>query len=97
MAKTGYLHAVDATTDSVRALVLDFGNVTFINSSGIACFIRLCNGLKEKGIRTIIYRPGANLGDIFREMKLDKMFEFVETPDDLKAVLAPEGTKGSGD
>ncbi|MCH7797689.1 MAG: STAS domain-containing protein [Planctomycetes bacterium] len=131
MAKTGHLHAVDATTvngvvtariigpaveehrgnailetvgraieeaaDSVRALVLDFGNVTFINSSGIACFIRLCNGLKEKGIRTIIYRPGANLGDIFREMKLDKMFEFVETPDDLKAVLAPEGTKGSGD
>ena len=97
MAKTGYLHAVDATTDSVRALVLDFGNVTFINSSGIAGFIRLCNGLKEKGIRTIIYRPGANLGDIFREMTLDKMFEFVETPDDLKAVLAPEGTKGSGD
>ena len=89
--------AIEEAADSVRALVLDFGNVTFINSSGIACFIRLCNGLKEKGIRTIIYRPGANLGDIFREMKLDKMFEFGETPDDLKAVLAPEGTKGSGD
>lgn len=78
--------AIEEAADSVRALVLDFDNVTFINSSGIACFIRLCKGLKEKGIRTIIYRPGANLGDIFREMTLDKMFEFVETPRDLKAV-----------
>ncbi len=88
---------IDEATDSVRALVLDFGNVTFINSSGIACCIRLCKGIKEKGIRTIIYRPSGKLRDIFRAMKLQEMFELVDTPDDLTAVLAPKGTQGRGD
>ena len=85
--------AIEEAAESVRALVLDFGNVSFINSSGIACCIRLCNGLREKGIRTIVYRPSANLRDIFREMRLDKMFEFVETPRDLTAALETQGTK----
>ncbi len=75
--------AIDDAADSLRALVLDFGNVTFINSSGIACCIELRNGLKEKGISTIAYRPNDKLIEIFREMKLDGVFTLVETPDGL--------------
>ncbi len=84
--------AVDEAAESVRALVLDFGNVTFINSSGIACCIELCNGLKAKGIRTIVYRPSDRVREIFRQLKLQKLFEYVETPGDLTAILATEGT-----
>ncbi len=82
--------AIDEAAESVRVLVLDFGNVTFINSSGISCCIQLRNGVKEKGIRTIVYRLNDKLRDIFREMKLEKMFEVVDTPSDLAAVLATE-------
>ena len=82
--------AIDEAAESVRVLVLDFGNVTFINSSGISCCIQLCNGVKEKDIRTIVYRLNDKLCDIFREMKLEKMFEVVDTPSDLAAVLAAE-------
>ena len=82
--------AIDEAAESVRVLVLDFGNVTFINSSGISCCIQLRNGVKEKGIRTIVYRLNDKLCDIFREMKLEKMFEVVDTPSDLAAVLAAE-------
>ena len=81
---------IDEAAESVRVLVLDFGNVTFINSSGISCCIQLRNGVKEKGIRTIVYRLNDKLCDIFREMKLEKMFEVVDTPSDLAAVLAAE-------
>ena len=131
MAKTGHLHAVDASTvngvviariigpaveehrgkailetvgrvineatESVRALVLDFGDVTFINSSGIGCCVQLCNGLKEKGTRTIVYRPSDRVREIFRQLKLEKLFEYVETPGDLTAILATAGTEGQGD
>ena len=81
---------INEATESVRALVLDFGNVTFINSSGIGCCLQLCNGLNERGIRTILYRPSSKLHEIFREMKLVKLFQVVETPDDLAAALAAE-------
>jgi len=86
------LRAIDEAAESVRALVLDFGSVTFINSSGISCCIQLCNGLREKGIRMIAYRPNEKLIEIFREMKLDKLFEVVDTPDDLAAALATDET-----
>jgi len=86
------LRVIDEAAESVRALVLDFGSVTFINSSGISCCIQLCNSLKEKGIRMIAYRPNEKLIEIFREMKLDKLFEVVDTPGGLATALAPDET-----
>ncbi len=83
--------AIDEAAESVRVLVLDFGSVTFINSSGIGCCIQLCNSLKEKGIRMIAYRPNEKLIEIFREMKLARMFEVVETPSGLAAALGAAG------
>ena len=74
---------IDEATEPIRALVLDFGSVTFINSSGLSCCIELCNGVKERGILVIAYRPGDKVREIFREMKLDKIFKLVETATDL--------------
>ncbi len=84
--------AIDEAGESVRALVLDFGSVTFINSSGLSCCIQLCNGLREKGIRMIAYRPNEKLIEIFREMKLDSLFDVVDSQGGLAAVLAAEET-----
>ena len=88
---------IDEAAESVRALVLDFGSVTFINSSGISCCIQLRNGVKEKGIRTIVYRPSDRVREIFRQLKLEQLFEYVETPGDLTAILATARTEGQGD
>ena len=84
--------AIDEAGESVRALVLDFGSVTFINSSGLSCCIQLCNGLREKGIRMIAYRPNEKLIEIFREMKLDSLFDVVDSPGGLAALLAARET-----
>ena len=89
--------AMDEAAESVRALVLDFGNVAFINSTGIGCCVQLCNGLKAKGIRTIVYRASDRVREIFRQLKLEKLFEYVETPGDLTAILATARTEGQGD
>ena len=89
--------AIDEAADSVRFLVLDFGNVTFINSSGIGCCLQLCNGLNERGIRTILYRPSSKLHEIFREMNLVRLFQVVETADDLAAALAAEVPDGQAE
>lgn len=79
--------AIDAA-NPLRGLVLDLGDVTFINSSGIGALIQLRNGVNEHGIPTIAYRTNVEVCTIFVNSKLDKMFEFIETPGELETALA---------
>ena len=75
---------IDQAGDATRLLVLDFAEVRFINSSGIASCIELRNDLNEKGVRTIAYRLSDELLAMFRNMKLDDLFQIAVTPADLE-------------
>jgi anti-anti-sigma factor len=41
--------AVEDAARGAEAVVLDFGNVTFIDSSGTGIFVRLCLDMKSQG------------------------------------------------
>ena len=75
---------IDQAGDATRLLVLDFAEVRFINSSGLASCIELRNELSEKGVRTIAYRLSDELLAMFRNMKLDDLFQIAVTPADLE-------------
>ena len=94
--------ALDATTtDALRAalgevgegyehVVVDFGNVGFLDSSALGAFVALLRRLTQKGgsLRIAALRPSVKM--IFEVTRLDRVFSNAETVDEaLAAVAAP--------
>ncbi len=78
--------AIDRT-DPLRYVVVDFGEVDFINSSGVAACLELAGNARDRGAVAIAYRPTPNVVGIFRMVKADRLYTFVHTPDELAKVL----------
>ncbi|GBE06894.1 MAG TPA: anti-sigma factor antagonist [Nitrospirae bacterium] len=58
-----------------RALHVDFGNVSYIDSSGIATFVEGLKNMKSYGGRLKLIGLSEAIMEIFRFSKLDKVFE----------------------
>lgn len=80
--------AMDAVGEELQAVILDFGEVTFINSSGLAACIEVRNGAAEHGARTIVYRPREDVSDLFRMVKVDRLYAFARDASELKELVA---------
>jgi anti-anti-sigma factor len=80
--------AIDQHADDLKFVVLDFGQVDFINSSGVAACLELADDVKHKGAQPIIYRPTDNVVEILRLVKADRIYTVVRTVDELAKVLA---------
>lgn len=86
--------ALDAsTTDALRAalsdlgehhqrIVVDFGNVSFLDSSALGVFVALLRRLTQQGgsLRIAALRPSVKM--IFAVTRLDRVFSSVETVDE---------------
>ncbi len=72
----------------LRAVVLDFGEVVFINSSGLAACIELRNAAAAKDARTIIYRPRNDVSDLFRLVKIDRLYSFAHDAKELDELVS---------
>ncbi len=87
--------AIAEADEAVRYLVLDFSEITFINSSGIAACIELRNDLHEKGSKSIIFQPTVEVAEIFRKVKLDQLYTIARTSNELLDAIGakarPEG------
>ncbi len=81
-------HALDQA-ESVRALILDFNDVSFINSSGLGAVIQLRNKTHAAGARAFAYLPNPSLVDIFKRSALDRTVTIVTTKKELAAALKP--------
>ena len=68
--------AIDQAGQDLQVMVLDLGEVTFINSSGLAACIRLRNDASEHGARAIVYRAREDVTDLFRLVQIDRLFAF---------------------
>jgi anti-anti-sigma factor len=64
-----------------RAVVLDFGTVRHINSSGIARLLRLRKRLIEEDGRLVLCGLNPQVSSVFQVTGLDKIFSFAEGPD----------------
>ena len=72
----------------LRAVVLDFGEVVFINSSGLAACIELRNAAAAKDARTIVYRPRNDVSDLFRLVKIDRLYSFAHDAKELDELVS---------
>ena len=80
--------AMDQAGDDLRAVVLDFEEVVFINSSGLAACIEVRNGAMERGAQTILYRPKDDVSNLFRMVKVDRLYEFARDAEELRELVA---------
>ncbi len=91
-AATTILNTVRAAMDvpglDLQAVVLDFGEVVFINSSGLAACIELRNTAAAKNARTIIYRPRNDVSDLFRLVKVDRLYAFAHDAQELDKLVS---------
>ena len=81
--------AIEQAGDAMRFLVLDFAEVRFINSSGLASCIALRNELNDKGVVTIAYRLSDDLLAMFRNVKIAQLFQIAATPAELEGSITP--------
>ncbi len=80
--------AMQQTGSDLQAVVLDFGAVTFINSSGLAACIEVRNSAAAQGARTILYRPRDNVSDLFRMVKVDRLYAFAHDAQELQKLVS---------
>ncbi len=80
--------AMEQTGSDLKAVVLDFGEVTFINSSGLAACIEVRNGAAAQGARTILYRPREDVSNLFRMVKVDRLYAFAHDAQELQQLVS---------
>ena len=67
----------------LRFLVLDFSRVTFINSAGLGMVIDLRNRANGQGAASLATGLNDDLTAVFEAMKISRLFEVFDGPDDL--------------
>jgi len=66
---------------SEKKVLVDFSNVSYIDSSGLATLIEMFQRLKKTGGRLRFSSMGQNVKNIFELTKLHKLFEIFDTKD----------------
>ncbi len=79
--------AIDDAGSGLRFLVLDFDEVTFINSTGIGTCLELGTRAKAKAARPILYRLTSDVNEIFTRCKVDLIYTIVQSQAELAKVL----------
>ncbi len=69
--------------DTVKSIVLDFTDISFINSAGLGSCVTVHNDAKPHGATVILYAMQASIRDVFSMTRLDKIFKIA---DDQKRV-----------
>ncbi len=63
-------------------ILVDFSNVTYIDSSGIATFVEGLKNVKAYGGRLRLFGMAESIAEIFNFSRLDKVFEIYGNLDD---------------
>lgn len=77
--------ALEEAGESLIAFVLDLGDVSFINSSGLGVCMQLQKDAASRGAKTVIYRPSDSVFDVLRRAKMTRVFTIARTPAELTA------------
>lgn len=62
----------------LRWVVLDMSSVTFVNSMGLGMCIDFRNRANKAGAKTILYGMNQQLMDLFKMVKVDRLFTIVK-------------------
>ena len=75
---------------SLRCLVLDLSDVQQISSFGLGLCIELRNAADAEGAGTIIYGLAPDLADLFRMMKVERLYAFADSQTELTRAIDDE-------
>jgi anti-anti-sigma factor len=78
------LKLIDA---GARAIIFDLAGVTHLDSTGIGQFIATMTGGLKKNARVVMACANAHVRESFRVTLLDKVFKFVDTVDEARALV----------
>lgn len=70
---------------AAKKIILDFKDLAYMDSSGIACLIKVDAFLKDKkDKKLILVNLNDKLNDLFKLAKVDTLFNIVKTLDEAK-------------
>ncbi len=64
--------------DAVSSIVLDFTDVSFINSAGLGSCVTVHNDAKPHGAAVVLYGMQVSIRDVFTMTRLDKLFKIAD-------------------
>ena len=79
--------AIDQVGGKLTQVVLDLGSVTFVNSSGLSVFIEIRTLADEHGAATVIYRVTEEVDRLFKMLRIDRLYTFVDSAEALSELL----------
>jgi anti-anti-sigma factor len=85
--------AMDQVGGGLTDVVLDFGGVDFINSSGLGACFELHNDVAGRGARIILYQPTAAVMQLFMMVKVESLFTIVHTNEELQSLVVSRDTE----
>jgi anti-anti-sigma factor len=85
--------AMDQVGGGLTDVVLDFGGVDFINSSGLGVCFELHNDVAGRGARIILYQPTAAVMQLFMMVKVESLFTIVHTNEELQSLVVSRDTE----
>ncbi len=74
--------------DAISSIVLDFTDISFINSAGLGSCVTVHNDAKPRGAAVVLYGMHASIRDIFTMTRLDKLFQIAEDEKRLEKIVA---------
>lgn len=81
-------NAIEAAGQRMKHLVLDLTDVRTMSSLGLGMCIDVRNAARKKGADTLIIGLTQELGDLFRMMRVDRLYAIVEDEDELRVRIA---------
>ena len=76
--------ALDERDSGCRWLVVDMSAVSVLSSMGLGMCVELRRQARERRMRTAIFGLNGHLRDLFRMMKVDRLFRMVHAREDFR-------------
>jgi len=80
--------AIASQGGGLRLLVLDLSDVTLMSSFGLGMCIELRNLAESAGASTVMFGLVPELVELFKMLKVDRLYTMAKTPEDLAKALA---------
>jgi anti-anti-sigma regulatory factor len=88
----GTQDAMDRVGGDLTDVVLDFGRVELINSSGLGVCFEIRNDASGRGARVILYRPTDTVMQLFMIVNMESLFTIVHNEEDLQRLVTSRDT-----
>ena len=89
------LQAAHALKHGAQRLVVELGDVSFVDSAGLAALLNVLRRVRAAGAGMILVGVQPHVRDVIDQTRLDREFAFAATLADAEAVLARDERQAS--